>query len=442
MESVGRSLSDAVRKLLRMPNVDAKAVKELVKDLQRTLLQADVNVDLVLALSKAVEERSLSEKLPPGINRREHVVKVLYEEMTKFVGQEPAKVDVQPGVFKKLMLVGIQGTGKTTSAVKLGRFFQKRGLRIGIVGADTYRPGALEQLTQLAAKVEIPVYGEPGKKKPDEIAKHGLDHFRKEKSDIVIIDTAGRHRNEKDLMEEMKHIASAVKPDEIILAIDASIGQQAISQARAFHEATPIGSILLTKMDGSARGGGALSAVVTTGSKVKFIGTGEKVEDLEEFVPTDFAGRLLGMGDLKALLAKVEEAQVKVPEAKVKAFMEGRFTLKDMFDQMENLRKMGPLRKVLQMIPGAASLPDEQLGVAEEKMKGWRVIIQSMTKNELEEPRLIDSSRARRIAHGSGRPEREVRELVNQYFTMKKMMKQMKGRRGQMLGKGMPFQRR
>ena len=243
-------------------------------------------------------------------------------------------------------------------------------------------------------------------------------------------------------MEEMKQIASAVKPDEIILAIDASIGQQAISQARAFHEATPIGSILLTKMDGSARGGGALSAVVTTGSKVKFIGTGEKVEDLEEFVPTDFAGRLLGMGDLKALLAKVEEAQVKVPEAKVRAFMEGRFTLKDMFDQMENLRKMGPLRKVLQMIPGTASLPDEQLGVAEEKMKGWRVIIQSMTKGELEEPRLIDSSRARRIAHGSGRPEREVRELVNQYFTMKKMMKQMKGRRGQMLGKGMPFQRR
>jgi len=425
-----------------MPNVDEKAVKELAKDLQRTLLQADVNVDLVLALSKAVEDKSLSEKLPPGITRREHVVKVLYEEMTKFVGEAPAKVEIQPGAFKKLMLVGIQGTGKTTSAVKLGRFFQKRGLRVGIVGADTYRPGALDQLQQMAAKVEIPVYGEPGKKKPDELAKHGLDHFRKEKSDIVIIDTAGRHRNEKDLMEEMKHIASAVKPDEIILAIDASIGQQAISQARAFHETTPIGSILLTKMDGSARGGGALSAVVTTGSKVKFIGTGEKVEDLEEFVPTDFAGRLLGMGDLKALLAKVEEAQVKVPEAKVKAFMEGRFSLKDMFDQMENLRKMGPLRKVLQMIPGAARLPDEQLGVAEEKMKGWRVIIQSMTKDELEEPRTIDSSRAKRIAHGSGRPEREVRELVNQYFTMKKMMKQMKGRRGQMLGKGMPFQRR
>ncbi len=425
-----------------MPNIDEKAVKELVKDLQRTLLQADVNVDLVLHLSKAVEERSLNEKLPPGISRREHVVKVLYEEMTRFVGQEPAKVEVQPGGFRKLMLVGIQGTGKTTSAVKLGRFFQKRGLRVGIVGADTYRPGALEQLQQLAAKVEVPVYGEPGKKKPEEIAKHGLEHFRKEKSDIVIIDTAGRHRNEKDLMEEMKHIASTVKPDEIVLAIDASIGQQAISQAKAFHEATPIGSILLTKMDGSARGGGALSAVVATGSKVKFIGTGERVEDLEEFVPTDFAGRLLGMGDLKGLLAKVEEAQVKVPEAKVKAFMEGRFTLKDMYDQMESLRKMGPLRKVLGMIPGGLSLPEEQLGVAEEKMKGWRVIIQSMTKKELEEPRLVDGSRARRIAHGSGRSEREVRELVNQYFTMKKMMKQMKGRRGQLMGKGMPFQRR
>ncbi len=442
MEAVGRSLSDAVRKLLRMPNIDEKAVKELVKDLQRTLLQADVNVELVLNLSKAVEERSLSEKLPPGITRREHVVKVLYEEMTRFVGQDSAKAEIQPGGFRKLMLVGIQGTGKTTSAVKLARFYQKRGLRVGLVGADTFRPGALEQLQQLAAKMEIPVHGEPGKKKPEEIAKHGLERFQKDRADVVIIDTAGRHRNEKDLMEEMKHIASAVKPDEIVLAIDASIGQQAIIQARAFHEATPVGSILLTKMDGSARGGGALSAVVATGSKVKFIGTGERVEDLEQFVPTDFAGRLLGMGDLKALLAKVEEAQVKVPEAKVKKFLEGRFTLKDMYDQMENLRKMGPLRKVLQMIPGGVSLPEDQLGVAEEKMRAWRVIIQSMTKKELEEPRLVDGSRARRIARGSGRAEREVRELVNQYFSMKKMMKQMKGRRGQMMGKQMPYMRR
>jgi len=338
------------------------------------------------------------------------------------------------------MLVGIQGTGKTTSSVKLARFFAKRGLRVGLVCADTYRPGAYDQLLQLATKAEIPVYGEPGKKKPEDIAKHGLEHFRKENSDLVIIDTAGRHRNEKDLMDEMKRIASAVKPDEIVLAIDATIGQQAIYQAKAFHEATPIGSVLLTKMDGSAKGGGALSAVVATGSKVKFIGTGERVEDLELFVPTDFAGRLLGMGDLNALLEKVKEAEVKVPEAKVRQFMEGRFSLKDMFDQMENLRKMGPLRKVLQMIPGAGNLPEEQLGVAEEKMAAWRVIIQSMTPKEVDEPRLVDSSRARRIAHGSGRSEREVRELVNQYFSMRKMMKQMK-RRGPMM-KGMPFMKK
>ncbi|TMI23710.1 hypothetical protein E6H30_07930, partial [Candidatus Bathyarchaeota archaeon] len=175
---------------------DEKPIKELVKDLQRTLLQADVNVELVLQLSRAVEDRSLKEKLPPGITRREHVVKVLYEEMTKFVGQDPAKVEVQPGVFRKLMLVGIQGTGKTTSSVKLARFFQKRGLRVGVVGADTYRPGALEQLKQLAATVEIPVYGEPGTKKPEDIAKHGLEHYRKEKTDLVIIDTAGRHRDD------------------------------------------------------------------------------------------------------------------------------------------------------------------------------------------------------------------------------------------------------
>jgi signal recognition particle subunit SRP54 len=422
-----------------MPNVDENAIKELAKDLQRTLLQADVNVELVLQLSRAVEERSLKETLPPGITRREHVVKVLYEEMTRFVGQEPAKTEVQPGVFRKVMLVGIQGTGKTTSSVKLARFYTKRGLKVGLVAADTYRPGAYDQLVQLASKVDIPVYGEPGGKKPEDIAKRGLENFSK-KSDMVIVDTAGRHRNEKDLMEEMRRIASAVKPDEIVLAIDATIGQQAIHQARAFHEATPIGSVLLTKMDGSAKGGGALSAVVATGSKVKFIGTGERVEDLEQFVPTDFVGRLLGMGDLNALLEKVKEAEVVVPEAKARRFMEGRFTLKDMYEQMENLRKMGPLRKVLQMIPGGVSLPEEQLGVAEDKMTAWRVILRSMTKNELEEPRVVDASRARRIARGSGRSEREVRELVNQYFTMKKMMKQMK-RRGPMM-KGMPFMKK
>src|SRR3989454_894875 len=359
MEAVGRSLTDAVRKMLRMPNVDERAIKELVKDLQRTLLQADVNVELVLQLSKAVEDRSIKEKLPPGINRREHVVKVLYEEMAKFVGQDPAKVEIQPGAFRKIMLVGIQGTGKTTSSVKLARFFSKRGLRVGIVCADTYRPGAYDQLLQLATKAEIPVYGEPGKKKPEDIAKHGLEHFKKEKSDLVIIDTAGRHRNEKDLMDEMKRIASAVQPDEIVLAVDATIGQQAIHQAKAFHEATPIGSVLLTKMDGSAKGGGALSAVVATGSKVKFIGSGERVDEL---------------------------------------------------------------------------------GVDEEIITACRVIIKLKTPKEVNEPRLVDSSREKRIAHGSGRSEKEVRELVNQYFSMRKMMKQMK-RRGPMM-KGMPFMKK
>ena len=430
MEAVGRSLSDAVRKLLRMPNVDEKAIKELVKDLQRALLQADVNVELVLNLSKAVEERSLKEQLPPGITRRDHVVKVLYEEIARFLGQDPAKVDVQPGHFRKLMLVGIQGTGKTTSSVKLGRFYQKRGLRVGLVCADTYRPGAYDQITQLATKAEVKVYGEPGEKKPEKIAKHGLEHFLKERMDLVIVDTAGRHKNEKDLMNEMKQIAKTVQPDEIILAIDATIGQQAIVQARAFHEATPVGSILLTKIDGSARGGGALSAVVATGSHVKFIGTGERIEDLEPFVPTEFAGRLLGMGDLKGLLERVREAEVQVPEKQARKIMEGKFTLRDMYEQWENVRKLGPLRKVLQMLPGGMQIPEDQLGVAEEKMAGWRVIMQSMTEEELDEPKVIDGSRAKRIARGSGRQEREVKELVNQYFTMKKMMKQFKRRGG------------
>jgi len=229
-----------------------------------------------------------------------------------------------------------------------------------------------------------------------------------------------------------------IVPDEIILAIDASIGQAAMSQATAFNETTTIGSILVTKLDGTAKGGGALSAVAATKAKIKFIGTGEKIDDLEQFVPSSFVGRLLGMGDVKALVDKVREAEVAVPQKKARAFLEGKFTLKDMYDQMVAVRKMGPLKKLMGMVPGGINIPDDAMETAEKRLDAWRVIIQSMTKEEVEDPKLLDSSRARRIARGSGHTEREVKELVNQYFMMKKMMKSMK-RRGSALGRKLPF---
>ncbi len=438
LENLGKSLNDAVKKLLRLAVVDEKAVKELVHDLQRGLLQSDVNVNLVLQISQAVEKRSLEEKLPPGISRREHVIKVLYEELTRFLGEEPSKLTIEPGKTRVIMLVGIQGTGKTTAAVKLSRYYQKRGMRPAILCADTYRPGAYDQLKQLADKVNVPVYGEPTSKNVLKTVKNGMKSFADLKHDLIIVDTAGRHKDEHELMSEMKSLAEQIKPDEIILAIDASIGQAAMSQAAAFNETTKIGSIFVTKLDGTAKGGGALSAVAATNAKIKFIGTGEKIDDIEQFIPSSFVGRLLGMGDIKALVDKVREAEVVVPEKKVRAFLEGKFTLKDMYDQMVAVRKMGPLKKLMGMVPGGMNLPDDAMEVAERRLDSWHVIIQSMTRKEIEDPKLVDSSRARRIARGSGTSDKEVKEMINQYFMMKKMMKSMK-RRGAALGKGMPF---
>jgi len=428
LEILGRSLSEALKRLLKLPVVDEKAVKELVRELQRALLQADVNVSLVLQISKNVEERALKEELPPGISRREHVIKVLYEELTKFLGEEPAKTTVQPGRTNIIMLVGIQGSGKTTGTVKIARYYHKRGLKTGIVCADTFRPAAFEQLKQLADRVGIPVYGKADEKDAERIALNGLTEFKKETYDVILIDTAGRHKNEKDLMDEMQTLARKLNPNEIILVIDGTIGQQAMIQAKAFNEATPIGSIFVTKLDGSARGGGALSAVVATGAKIKFVGTGEKIDDVEQFVPADFVGRLLGMGDIKGLIEKVREAEIQVPEKRARAFIEGKFTLKDLYEQMEALRRLGPLKKLWRMMPGSYNIPDDMVETAEKKLDSWRVIIQSMRREEIEDPKLIDSSRARRIARGSGKAERDVKELVNQYNMMKKMMKTLKRR--------------
>jgi signal recognition particle subunit SRP54 len=439
-EDLGKSLSQAMKKLLRLAVVDEKAVKELVHDLQRALLQSDVNVNLVLQISRAVETRSLEEKLPPGISRREHVIKVLYEELTRFLGEEPAKLAIEPGKTHVIMLVGIQGTGKTTASVKLARFYQKRAMRPAIICADVYRPGAFDQLQQLAQRVNVPVYGEPGSSNVLSIVKKGMQQFAAQKQDLVIVDTAGRHKDEGSLMAEMKDLAKLVQPNEIILAIDASIGQAAMSQATAFNQTTTIGSILVTKLDGTAKGGGALSAVAATHAKIKFIGTGEKIDDLDQFIPSSFVGRLLGLGDLKALVEKVREAEIVVPQKQARAFLEGRFTLKDMYDQMVAVRKMGPLKKLMGMVPGGINVPDDAMETAEHKLDSWRVIIQSMTKKEIEEPKLIDSSRARRIARGSGTSDKEVKEMINQYFMVRKMMKSMK-RRGAALGRGgkLPF---
>jgi len=438
LDRLGSSLNDALKKVFRAPVMDEKTVKELVRDIQRALLQADVNVKLVLEVSKNIEERALKEKVPPGVSRREHVVKVVYEELTRFLGEKSASLKIEPGKRKVLMLVGIQGSGKTTASGKLAKYFQKRGLKTALVCTDTYRPGAYDQLSQLAARANIAVYGEPKEKKPEKIALNGLKQFKD--YELVIIDTAGRHKEEKGLIDEMKRLEKVIKPDETILVIDGTIGQQASIQAKALHDATPIGSILVSKLDGSARGGGALSAVAAIGAPIKFISSGEKLGDIEQFVPSRFVGRLLGMGDLQSLVDKVRDAEVKVPEKKVRAFMSGKFTLTDMYEQFESMKKMGPLKGLLKMIPGMSyNVPDDKMNLAEDALKRWRVIIQSMTPKERDKPKILSSSRIRRVARGSGTTEKEVKELLTQYNNMKKMMKTFRRKRmPSFFGKGLP----
>jgi signal recognition particle subunit SRP54 len=428
LENLGSNLYNALQKVLRAPVVDEALVKELIRDFQRALLQADVNVSLVMELSQNIQKRALEEKLPPGISRREHIVKVIYDELTRFVGENPQELKVVPGKRNLLMMVGIQGSGKTTHSAKLARYFQKRGLKVGLICADTFRPGAYNQLNQLADTINVPFYGEEKAKNPVSLAKRGAEHFKD--YEVVILDTSGRHKEETGLIKEMQEISKAVDPQEIILVLDGTIGQQASAQATAFKEATPVGSIIVSKLDGTARGGGALSGVAATGAPIKFIGTGEKIEDLEAFVPSRFIGRLLGMGDIEGLVQKVKEAEAPVSEKDITAMLSGKFTLQDMYDQFEAMSNMGPLGKVLNMIPGFSyQLPTDELENAEDRLAKYKVIIQSMTPKEKENPKLLNSSRIRRVARGSGTDEKEVRELIKQYNTMRKMLRQMKGSR-------------
>ena len=434
LERFGSSLYEALRKILRTTIVDEAQVKELVKDLQRALLQADVKVELVLQISRRIEEKALKEDLPPGVARREHVVKVVYDELTDFLGEKTAKLDVAQGRTNIFMMVGVQGSGKTTTTAKLARYYQKRGFKTGLICADTFRPGAYQQLKQLASQVNMPLFGDSSEKDSMKIVKQGLEKFRQEGLDIVFIDTMGRHKDEKSLIEDMKTMSQAIRPDEVILVIDGTIGQQAEAQARAFHEATPIGSIIVSKLDGSARGGGALSAVAATGAPIKFIGTGERLENLEAFVPSQFVGRLLGMGDIEGLVEKVKTAKLETSEKKVQAIISGRLTLEDMYEQLEAMQKVGPFKQILKMVPGLGyKVPDEAVDVAEERLKKWRFIIQSMTREEKEEPKILNSPRIRRISRGSGTSEKDVKGMIQQYFAMKKMMKTLKR------GRKMPF---
>jgi signal recognition particle subunit SRP54 len=421
LDRLGTSLKDALKKLAGKTVVDRAAIEELVRDLQRALLQADVNVRLVMALSTAIKQRSLEEQPPKGMNVREHVLRIVYEELVKMMGTE-GEVQLGP---QTILLAGLQGSGKTTTTAKIARFFQRKGLRVGVICGDTFRPGAYTQLSTLCAKINIPCIGDPNEKDALAIVKKGLAQLGG--TEVILVDTAGRHALEDALIREIIDINAIVKATHRWLVIDAALGQQASEQARRFHDAIAIDGVIITKMDGTAKGGGALSAVAETKSGIVFIGSGETIEDLERFDADGFISRLLGMGDLSALAERAQEV-VAEEELDVNAIMRGRFTLRDMYKQLEAINRMGPLKQIMSMLPlGGMEIPSDAYDVTSVKMTRYKVIMDSMTGAELDDPTLIGGARIQRIARGAGATPDEVKELLKYYKVMQNAIKGMRG---------------
>lgn len=432
LERLGDSLKNTLQKIAKAMFVDDKLINELIKEIQRALLQADVNVQLVFDLTSKIRDRIKKEETPSGLTKKEHLVNIVYEELVNFLGKEEYKIDIREKPFK-IMLLGLFGSGKTTTAGKLAKYFMKRGHKVALIGLDTHRPAAMDQLEQVAKQVNTACYINRKEKNPLRVYNENKKEY--DKYDILIFDTSGRDALSKDLIEEIETLNSEIKPNENLLVISADIGQAAQRQAEQFNKSCNITGVIVTKMDGTAKGGGALTACAVANAPIKFIGVGEKVDDLEHFNPKGFVGRLLGMGDLEALLEKAKEA-IKGEEAEDlgKRFLEGEFNLIDLYEQMAAMKKMGSLKKIVEMIPGFSSLqlPKEMLDVQEEKLEKWKIAMQSMTKNELEDPETITAERIDRISKGSGINTSIIRELIKQYRQSKKMVKMFKGSKGDM----------
>jgi signal recognition particle subunit SRP54 len=442
LDNLRTGLRSALKKIVGASDINEELIDSLCKDIQRSLLQSDVNVRLVLSITKNLKERALNEQPPKGLTKKDHIITILYNEISSLLGYSGEQIinvektktnqedtlNFQPGKKNIILMLGIQGSGKTTCTVKIARWLSKHGYKVGIIGADTWRPGALTQLRMNCIKIKVEVYGEEENKNPVSIVRNGLQYYDSQEYDVIIIDTAGRHKEESGLLEEMNEIHKVTSPDLVLLVIDGTIGQQAYSQAKAFHDAAPIGGIVITKLDGTAKGGGALAASAATGAKIFFIGTGERLDDLELFSPTRFVGRLLGMGDIKALLDMAKSLELKADESQAKRLLGGKMTIEDFYSQMENVNKMG-FRNVIENLPGLSGMvKDEQLDVLQGKIEKWRYIIQSMTKEEKRDPNSINDSRRKRISRGCGITEHEVKDMIKQYNNSKTMMKQAKGR--------------
>ena len=389
-------------------------------------MKADIDVKIVLDITESIRKRVRNAELPPGFSKRELILKLLYDELIRILGGESRYIlDIPRRKGYIIMLIGIQGSGKTTTVAKLAYFLTQKGYKVGVICADNYRPGAYAQLAQLLEKTNIPVYWKD-KSLPLDIVRYGIKVFSD--MDVIIIDTAGRHKDEEKLIEEMKNLWLNIKPNKVILVLDSTIGKAAGTQAEFFNKVSPIGSIILTKMDGAAKGGGALAAVVATGAKIEFIGTGEKIEDLEIFDPPRFVNRLLGMGDISSLIERFKRYEM-LKSKRIQSFLSGKITLLDLREQLESIRKMGSFKKIIDLLPIPISSSPLMEKISEEKTKKWLAAMNSMTMQELINPSIIDSSRIKRIARGSGTTSRDVKDLLKSYRLMKKYLKSISKKR-------------
>ena len=425
-ESLSDKLSAAFKRLRSKGKLNESDIKEAMREVKLALLEADVNYKVVKDFVKTVSERAVGQEVLESLTPAQQVIKIVNEELTALMGGENARIEFASKPPTVILMCGLQGSGKTTHAAKLAKYFKdKEGCRPLLIACDVYRPAAIEQLQIVGQRAGARVF-EMGQGDPVEIAKEGLKYARDHGYDLVIVDTAGRLHIDETLMEELKRIEAAVNPNEILLVVDSMTGQDAVTVADTFNKALPVTGIILTKLDSDTRGGAAISVKQVTGKPIKFSGTGEKLDDIESFHPGRMASRILGMGDVLTLIEKAQETvDEKEAEKLAKKMAQNAFDMNDLLEQMQQIKKMGSVRSIVSMLPGATKISDENIEQGDKQLKVIEAMIQSMTKRERENPSIINPSRKRRIAAGSGTRVEDVNRLLRQFEQMKQMMKKM-----------------
>ncbi len=443
-DSLSNRLEGVIKKLRGKGRLTEADVDEVLKEIRTALLEADVNVGVVRAVMGRIREQAVGVALSPVLDPGQQVVKIVNSELTAMLGGETLKITYASRPPTVVLMAGLQGSGKTTNSAKLARWFKSQGRQPLLVGADLQRPAAVEQLRTLGRQIDVPVFSEPGD--PVATAARGLAEARRLGKDVLIVDTAGRLSIDAEMMEQVRQISQSVQPDYTFLVIDAMTGQDAVGVAEAFHATLAIDGVIMSKLDGDARGGAALSVKEVIGRPIAFASTGEKLSEFEQFHPDRMAGRILGMGDMLTLIEQAEQAfEKEQAEEAAEKLLEGEFTLDDFLEQMQQLKKMGPLGNILGMLPG---MPKELKGaqIGDDELKPVEAIIRSMTPAERRRPEIINGSRRNRIALGSGTSVTQVSQLVKQFGEMQKMMKRMgamgmgrpgkKGKKGAKASKG------